>query len=136
MGRFSLPVRRTLQRTILAALLSMLAQGAWAQPTFVNGLVIPGDSLDATEQPGANAGRLGMFSDIYYDPAREEWWALSDRGPGGGLIDYATRLQRFTLTVDPVTGAISRFRVKETVIFRDPQGLLTPPRRRSTGHGP
>jgi hypothetical protein len=127
MGRFSLPVRRTLQRTILAALLSMLAQGAWAQPTFVNGLVIPGDSLDATGQPGANAGRLGMFSDIYYDPAREEWWALSDRGPGGGLIDYATRLQRFTLTVDPVTGAISRFRVKETVIFRDPQGLLTPP---------
>jgi hypothetical protein len=127
MGRFSLPVRHILQRTILAALLSTLAQGAWAQPSFVNGLVIPGDSLDATEQPGANAGRLGMFSDIYYDPAREEWWALSDRGPGGGLLDYATRLQRFTLSVDPVTGAISRFRVKETVIFRDPLGLLTPP---------
>lgn len=127
MGRFSLSVRRTVQHTILATLLSTLAQGAWAQPTFVNGLVIPGDSLDATEQPGANAGRLGMFSDIYYDPAREEWWALSDRGPGGGLLDYATRLQRFTLRVDAVTGAISRFRVKETVIFRDPQGLLTPP---------
>jgi hypothetical protein len=127
MGRFSLPVRRTLQRTILAALLSTLAQGAWAQPTFVNGLVISGDSLDATEQPGANVGRLGMFSDIYCDPAREEWWALSDRGPGGGLIDYATRLQRFTLRVDAVTGAISRFRIKETVIFRDPEGLLTPP---------
>jgi hypothetical protein len=127
MGRFSLPVRRTVQHTILATLLSTLAQGAWAQPTFVNGLVIPGESLDATEQPGANAGRLGMFSDIYYDPAREEWWALSDRGPGGGLIDYATRLQRFTLRVDAITGAISRFRVKETVIFRDPQGLLTPP---------
>jgi hypothetical protein len=127
MGRFILPVRHILQRTILAALLSALAQGAWAQPTFVNGLVIPGDSLDATEQPGANAGRLGMFSDIYYDSAREEWWALSDRGPGGGLIDYATRLQRFTLKVDAVTGAISRFRITETVIFRDPQGLLTPP---------
>jgi hypothetical protein len=80
MGRFSLPVRCTLQHTILAALLSTLAQGAWAQPTFVNGLVIPGDSLDATEQPGANAGRLGMFSDLYYDPAREERWALSNRG--------------------------------------------------------
>src|SRR4029450_13003016 len=47
--------------------------------------------------------------------------------PGGGLLDYATRLQRFTLRVDPVTGAISRFRVNETVIFRDPVGLLTPP---------
>src|SRR4029450_4227992 len=80
MGPFSLPVRHILQRTILAALLSTLAQGAWAQPTFVNGLVIPGDSVDATEQPGANAGRLGMFSDLYYDPAREEWWALSNRG--------------------------------------------------------
>src|SRR5262245_40713761 len=127
MGRFSLSVRRTVQRTILAALLATSAQTVWAQPKFVNGLVISGDSLDATQQPGANGGRLGMFSDIYYDPAREEWWALSDRGPGGGLIDYATRLQRFTLRVDPVTGAISRFRIKETIIFRDPQGLLTPP---------
>jgi hypothetical protein len=28
-------------------------------------------------------GRLGFFSDVYYDALRNEWWALSDRGPGG-----------------------------------------------------
>jgi hypothetical protein len=53
----------------------------------------PGDprhTLDATRQPGANGGRLGFFSDIYYDPIRDEWWAISDRGPGGGVLDYAT----------------------------------------------
>ena len=58
----------------------VLASGhAEAQPAFVNGLVIDGATLDATQQPGANRGRFGFFSDLYYDPVREEWWALSDR---------------------------------------------------------
>ena len=70
-----------------------------AQPAFVNGIVIPGSRLDATRQPGANGGRFGFFSDIYYDPATDEWWALSDRGPGGGLISYGTRVQRFSIDI-------------------------------------
>ena len=40
-----------------------------AQPAFVNGIFIPGNLLDATVQPGANGGRFGFFSDIYYHPA-------------------------------------------------------------------
>jgi hypothetical protein len=120
-------MRRLDLSVCLAATFLTFASGAWAQPNFVNGLVIPGDALDATNQPGANAGRLGMFSDLYYDPIRDEWWALSDRGPGGGVLDYSTRVQRFTLNVDFVTGAISRFRVKDTIIFRDPDGLLSAP---------
>ena len=55
-----------------------------AQATFVNGLVISGDTLDTTGLPGANTGRLGMFSDLYYDSIRDEWWALSDRGQAAG----------------------------------------------------
>ena len=81
-----------------------------AQATFVNGLIIPGDTLDDTDQPGANAGRARMFSDLYYDPNRDEWWALSDRGPGGGLLDYSTRVQRFRIQVHPITGRIHNFR--------------------------
>src|SRR5262245_41825957 len=111
----------------LVTVLLASAPRASAQPAFVNGLVIPGSTLDATRQPGANAGRLGFFSDIYYDPIRDEWWALSDRGPGGGVLDYGTRVQRFTLEVDSKTGAISKFRVKKTISFTDPRGLLTPP---------
>jgi hypothetical protein len=95
-----------------------------AQAAFVNGIRIPGTLLDATNQPGANGGRFGFFSDIYYEPNRNEWWALSDRGPGGGLISYATRLNRFTIDINPITGRISNFRVKDTITFTDPLGLL------------
>jgi hypothetical protein len=90
-----------------------------AQPAFVNGLVIAGNRLDVTLQPGANGGRFGHFSDIYYDPIRNEWWAMSDRGPGGGLIEYVTRLSRFDIDINPITGAISNFRIKETIKLRD-----------------
>ena len=95
--------------------------------TFVNGLVIPGATLDATRVPGANEGRFGHFSDLYFDPIRDEWWALSDRGPGGGLLDYAVRVQRVDVQVNPITGRISNFRVKETVTLTDKYGLLPPP---------
>jgi hypothetical protein len=100
---------------------------ALAQPVFVNGVAIAGESLDATRIPGANAGRFGQFSDLYFDPVRHEWWALSDRGPGGGLIDYAVRVQRLDINVHPVTGRILHVKVKETVTLEDPGGLLEPP---------
>ena len=112
---------------LVCALLLFTAGGASAQPAFVNGLVIAGNRLDATLQPGANRGRFGHFSDIYYDPIRNEWWALSDRGPGGGLIEYVTRLSRFDIDINPITGAISNFRVKETIKLRDLNDRLIGP---------
>jgi hypothetical protein len=102
--------------------LALCASGSYttahAAPTFVNGLALPGAALDASGGTTANTGRLGYFSDIYYDPNRKEWWGLSDRGPGGGTLNYDTRVQRFTLDVDANTGAISNFQVQQTVIFR------------------
>ncbi|MFM9089029.1 MAG: esterase-like activity of phytase family protein [Cyanobium sp.] len=92
---------------------------AQAAPQFVNGLTIPGTTLDASGGTTVNNGRMGFFSDLYYDPNRNNWWGLSDRGPGGGTISYDTRVNRFTLNVDPTTGAISGFNVVETVLFRD-----------------
>lgn len=112
---------------VLAAAVIAQSSGTWAEPIFVNGLVIPGHTLAATRQPGANGGRLGFFSDIYDDPIRDEWWAISDRGPGGGVLDYATRVQRFTIDVNRVTGRIANFRVRETIKFTDPKGLLSAP---------
>lgn len=111
--------------SLAVALMCATAPIASAQPAFVNGLVIPGNLTDATRAAGANQGRFGFFSDIYYDGIRDEWWALSDRGPGGGLIAYDTRLSRFVVKVHPVTGQISQFRVAETIKFSDPRGLLT-----------
>ena len=108
--------------TSLAFAATLLALPAHAQVAFVNGLAIPGHTVDATGVKGANQGRVGFFSDIYYDPQRQEWWGLSDRGAGGGLLDYATRVQRFTLSVDPTSGAISNFAIAQTLRFTDAQG--------------
>jgi hypothetical protein len=106
----------------LTAIAALSAGPALATPTFVNGLAIPGNTLDATGVPGANQGRFGGFSDMYYDPIRSQWWALADRGPGGGTINYNTRVEQFTIDINPTTGAISNFQVVNTVQFKDAAG--------------
>jgi len=93
-----------------------LASAAQAAPTFVNGLAISGNSGDSYGT-SVNDGRVGFFSDIYYDRSRNEWWGLSDRGPGGGFLNYETRVQRFTLDVNTATGAISNFQIAQTLKF-------------------
>lgn len=122
------PRRNPLARAAMAALatvstltalatLGALSGTAQAATTYVNGLALPASGLDQSGGTSANNGRLGYFSDIYYDPNARQWWGLSDRGPGGGTLDYTTRAQRFTVDVDAATGAISNFRVLETVLF-------------------
>jgi hypothetical protein len=111
----TMKLRRTLLTLAAAAL---AATAAHAAPAFVNGLVIDGAQLDASGGASVNDGRLGYFSDLYYDRARDEWWALSDRGPGGGTLRYETRVHRFKLDVDPASGAISNFQVMQTLILR------------------
>ena len=97
-------------------------QAVLADSRFVNGLALDGAALDVSGGSSANDGRLGYFSDLFYDAKRRHWWALSDRGPGGGALNYATRVQRFKLDVDPTTGRIGGFKVLQTVIFRDETG--------------
>lgn len=116
-----------LKKMILLASV-MLANTAHAAPEFVNGLTIPGDTGDSFGSE-ANDGRLGFFSDIYYDRNRNEWWGLSDRGPGGGTLDYDVRIQRFTVAIDSLTGAISNFQIEQTLKLKKdnlPLNGLTP----------
>jgi hypothetical protein len=89
----------------------------FSEATFQNGLALAGDAVDLSTGTAADR-RLGYFSDIYYDATRKEWWGLSDRGPGGGFLNYETRVQRFEVDVS-ATGSISNFRVVETVKFMD-----------------
>ncbi len=102
------------------ALLGILfASAAQAAPSFVNGLALDGSMLDQSGGTTVNNGRVGYFSDIYYDTNRNEWWGLSDRGPGGGTLSYDTRVQRFTLDFNQTTGAISNFQIAQTVVFKN-----------------
>ena len=109
-------------RHLTAAALLVASSLACAGPSFVNGLALEGGLLDLAGGSTVNNGRVGYFSDLYYDPQRKEWWGLSDRGPGGGTLDYDTRLQRFTVDVNASTGAISNFRLLQTVKFSDAAG--------------
>ncbi len=106
----------------LGLLCASVAQIGFAAPEYVNGLALDGAALDLSSGTNANNGRIGYFSDIHYDAKRKHWWGLSDRGPGGGVLDYETRVQRFTLDIDNSTGAISDFKIQQTVIFRDEMG--------------
>ncbi|KAF3886206.1 esterase-like activity of phytase family protein [Scytonema tolypothrichoides VB-61278_2] len=87
--------------------------------SLANTLVLPAEGTDLYPFPGssANINRLGYFSDLYYDRYNNVYYALGDRGPGGGVISYQTRVQKLTLDVDPKTGAISNFKVLETILF-------------------
>lgn len=117
---------RSLHQMTAAMAMSLLcaatAPDVPAAPEFVNGLALDGASLDRSGGTDANNGRIGYFSDLYYDAQRKQWYGLSDRGPGGGSLDYQTRVQRFRLKIDKKTGAISGFKIRETIIFKDEFG--------------
>jgi len=111
---------QTTKTLALAATVLLATFQAGAQTvgpvSFVNGLALSGASTDLSSGSDFDR-RLGFFSDLYYDPNRNEWWGLSDRGPGGGTLSYETRVQRFTIDFNPTTGAISNFNIAQTIKF-------------------
>ncbi|MBC8101784.1 MAG: esterase-like activity of phytase family protein [Cytophagales bacterium] len=106
-------------------LVAQTARTAQAQttPILVTTLALPGNTLDRTVSPtDAGDNRFGFFSDLHYDRANNVYYALGDRGPGGGVLNYETRVQKFTVDVNSVTGAISSFAVTDTIRFKDASG--------------
>lgn len=88
--------------------------------SLVNALAIPGESTDLSPLKGgggANVNRLGFFSDLHYERHNNVYYALGDQGPGDGFLNYKTRVQKFSLDVDQNTGAISSFKLIETILF-------------------
>lgn len=116
-------MKATTLRWSVLAMFAALALPGHAAPEFVNGLALDGGMRDRqVKHSHEDKQRVGYFSDLYYDPNRDEWWGLSDRGPGGGVLRYVTRVQRFTLDIDPASGAISKFRIVDTVHFKNKVG--------------
>lgn len=114
--RWSLPHTVALSVALAAAVTPIGAQ-TLSNVAYVNGIAIPGATQDLAGS-ASSFNRLGFFSDLYYDRNNNEWWGVSDRGPGGGVISYDTRMQRFTIDIDGNTGAISNFQVQQTVLFK------------------
>jgi len=108
-------------------LVSLLFSWAANAASLKNILIIAGAPVDKTPLNGARGGasvnRLGGFgSDIYYDRFANVFYGLTDHGPGGGTIRFATRVQKFTLDIDPVSGAASNFNLIATIPFTIPAG--------------
>jgi hypothetical protein len=103
-------------RSILsAAALCLTVNTVYAAPVLVNSITIEGAAKDLAAGNTANANRLGgFFSDMVYDNTANRLYALPDRGPGGGLVSYDTRVQTFALSVNPTTGAISNLNLEAT----------------------
>lgn len=110
------------RRITLAVLGGLVAAGA-ARADFINGVVIPGEATDLGGGVGPNQNRLGgQFSDLFFDRANNVYYGLPDRGPGGGLVSYETRVQQFTLNVDKTTGAVGNFKLTKTIKFKTADG--------------
>lgn len=97
---------------------SLNAQNAYAGSLAAT-ITIPGNDSDLSGQPNnANGSRLGgFFSDLYYDRNQNVYYGLSDRGPGGGVYSYDTRVQKFKVDVNPKTGAISNFLILDSILL-------------------
>ncbi len=113
-------------RTLACCLtLTLSAQAGAAEWTLADVLPISARSVDRIQprHPAANVNRLGFFSDLSYDASSRTWYALSDRGPGGGVIGYATRVQQMIIPINPVSGdLIGKPIVLRTILFTDRQG--------------
>ena len=81
----------------LSLICAAAAPAVLAAPEFVNGLALDGAMLDRSGGPDANTGRVGYFSDIYYDPERNTGGASPIAAPAAAPSHYETRVQRFSL---------------------------------------
>jgi hypothetical protein len=103
----------------------MQALAGVSPTTYRNALTVAASTADLSGAgAGANQSRFGHFSDLWYNASTDTYYALSDRGPGGGLISYEPRFSTFKVDVAP-NGAISNFRLISTVVLKQADGVST-----------
>jgi hypothetical protein len=120
-------------RTALAGLALALSTSASAAITFGGVVEVPGDATDLSGLgETVNDNRLSIGSDLTYHARTGTFWGVTDRGAGGGSIDFAPRVHAFTVDIDGNTAAVSNFSLNQTIVFRQADGSvysgLTPDR--------
>jgi hypothetical protein len=106
-----------IRAAITAALLST-AGAASAGVTYVDGASFPGNATDLSGiAPAFGGNRLSIGSDLWYDRSTNSFWGNTDRGPGGGLIDFAPRVHNFALNIQP-NGQVNGYVLLKTVVFK------------------
>lgn len=105
---------------VLAGLMSSATAADWQLLDVVETRADTSDALKLKSgaAPSANMNRFGFYSDLTYDAKTGAFYALSDRGPGGGVIDYATRVQRLQINFNPRTGRLAQPIIERTILFQ------------------
>ena len=110
---------------LLTAVAAVFAVPAQAAPTYVGKVEVPGNTVDlATIGSTPNDNRLSFGSDMFYSQREQAFYGISDRGPGGGTINFAPRIEKFTVAVNGTSGAIGNFNVTATKVFRQADGSV------------
>jgi len=110
-----------IRSTLLATAMALAAAPAGAA-TLVSQLAVA-NGTDLSGLSGVGQSRLGGFgSDLIYDAASDTFTGMTDRGPGGGVLPFAPRLQSFRLDIDRATGALNGFQLTGTTLFRQGNG--------------
>jgi hypothetical protein len=104
------------------ALAATSAQGA---VSFTGSFSVAGAATDLSGiDPKFGGNRLSFGSDLVYDRTTDLFYGITDRGPGGGLVDYAPRVNAFRLTFDSTTNAVTGFDLKQTIVFTKADGSV------------
>ena len=113
-----------MRKLAMTLMLGMSIPATANAATLINSLAIA-NGADLSGLPnGVNTNRFGGFgSDLIFDAASNTYFGMTDRGPGGGTIDFAPRIQQFQVTTNPSTGAISNFSLVNTIVFRQADGI-------------
>ena len=114
-----------LGRLLLVSAAAVAASSAQAAVQFVGKYEVSADTTDLSGQTAAGAqNRLSFGSDWVFSNGK--FYGITDRGPGGGVLDFAPRINEMKLGIDFATGAITSHKVVGTTLLRDADGgLLT-----------
>lgn len=113
------------RHAVTAAILLASTAPACAAPTFTGSFSVAGGATDLSGiAPAFGGNRLSFGSDLVYDRTTDLFYGITDRGPGGGLVDYAPRVNAFRLTFDSMTNAVTGFNLAQTIVFTKADGTV------------
>lgn len=114
-----------LRYAVAAAAVFTAATPTFAAVSFTGSLSVAGAATDLSGiAPAFGGNRLSFGSDLVYDRATDLFYGITDRGPGGGLVDYAPRVNAFRLTFDSTTNAVTGFNLQQTIVFTKSDGTV------------
>ena len=110
-----------LGRVLLVSAAAFAATSAKAAVQYVGKYEVSAASTDLSGQTAAGAqNRLSFGSDWVFSNGK--FYGITDRGPGGGVLDFTPRVNEMKLGIDLNTGAVTSHKLVGTTLLKDTDG--------------